>query len=321
MKTIAAPGYLQDVTSIWEAESAGFSQGLRTLYSYNGKAYGAPLLVAPWIIFYNKAIFSQNNLNPPKTWSDFQSLLPVLKSAGVTPMAASTEWSIAWPQTLIVASDAQLWLDLMAGRAKWTDSRVVAAMNIWRDMLDKGYFSHDPTSVHFGNSGNTAATIMVQGKVAMEAMGAWYGPLLASANFNPGSEFGAFICPPITAGAKKGIVVEASPLCVAAHGSHRDESLNAVKYFMSKSGYEVWVKASGNTSARTDVPSTSPVDIQIVSDMKSGGYIAVDRIYEATPIDIAVAAQTQFAKFMLQPGDPTSMLQAIQTKADSVGYS
>jgi multiple sugar transport system substrate-binding protein len=90
---------------------------------------------------------------------------------------------------------------------------------------------------------------------------------------------------------------------------------------MSKSGYEVWVKASGNTSARTDVPSTSPVDIQIVSDMKSGGYIAVDRIYEATPIDIAVAAQTQFAKFMLQPGDPTSMLQAIQTKADSVGYS
>jgi len=317
MKAMAAPGYLEDLSSIWEAESAGFSAGLRSIFSYNGKAVAAPLLGAPWIIYYNKQIFSKYNLNPPTSLDDFEQLLPKLKSAGVIPLGGSVDWATAWPQSLIVATDAQLWTDLMANRAKWTDSRIVDAMNIWRGWLEKGYFPPDPSSVHYGGpNGNSFASMFVQNKVAMTAMATWYGPSVSG--FTAGTDFDGFIMPSVGSGGKKGIVVETAALCVGHNGQHKSDALAMAKFFMSKQGYETWIKASGNTSVRTDVPSTSPVDAKIVKDMSSGGYTAVDRIFEATPLDIALAANDEWGKFILKPGDPMPTLQRIQAKADQV---
>jgi raffinose/stachyose/melibiose transport system substrate-binding protein len=41
---------------------------------------------------YNKAIFDKNGLKPPKTWSEFQSVLAKLKEAGVTPIAFGNQY-------------------------------------------------------------------------------------------------------------------------------------------------------------------------------------------------------------------------------------
>jgi multiple sugar transport system substrate-binding protein len=94
--------------------------------------------------------------------------------------------------------------------------------------------------------------------------------------------------------------------------------MKAQGYFMSKAGQEEWIKLTGFTSARNDVDSPSPVDKAITETMKSDGYAQVNRYWEATPHDIVEVAVDQFGKFMLHPGDPMPILQAIQTKADSV---
>jgi ABC-type glycerol-3-phosphate transport system substrate-binding protein len=152
----------------------------------------------------------------------------------------------------------------------------------------------------------------------MVEIGSWYEPTLTAANLTAGQDFGAFLFPNIKEGIQNAVIIESGPLVAAAHGSHKDDAAKALGWFMSKAGQEAWIKATGFTSARSDVSSPSPVDQQLVQDMKSGNYQQVNRYWEATPHDIVETAIDEFAKFMLQPGDPTPILTAIQRKADSV---
>ena len=44
-------------------------------------------------------------------------------------------------QELLLHSNAQLYKDLMAGKARYTHAGVVAVMELWKELLDKGYFA------------------------------------------------------------------------------------------------------------------------------------------------------------------------------------
>lgn len=323
MKDIVDAGFAQDVSSYWDKEGSAYSNDLRSLFTFNGKSYGAPLYFGPWVTFYNKKVFDKYGLQAPKTWSDLQHVMQTLKSNGVTPYGATVDGR--WPafiyfETLLLNSDPALYKNLMAGKAKYTDPGVAEAMNLWGQLIKAGYFT-DPSSVTFGTGSNSFVNTFAQGKAAMVEIGSWYEPTLAAANLKAGQDFGAFLFPNVKEGIQNAVIIESGPLVVAAHGSHKDDAAKALGWFMSKAGQDAWIKATGFTSARSDVPSPSPVDQQLVQDMKAGNYQQVNRYWEATPHDIVETAIDEFAKFMLQPGDPMPILTAIQKKADSVWAS
>jgi multiple sugar transport system substrate-binding protein len=323
MKDIVDAGFAQDVSSYWDKEGSAYSNDLRSLFTFNGKTYGAPLYFGPWVTFYNKKVFDKYGLQAPKTWSDLQHVMQTLKSNGVTPYGATVDGR--WPafiyfETLLVNSDPALYKNLMAGKAKYTDPGVVEAMNLWGQLIKAGYFT-DPSSVTFGTGSNSFVNSFVQGKAAMVEIGSWYEPTLTAANLTAGQDFGAFLFPNIKEGIQNAVIIESGPHVAAAHGSHKDDAGKALGWFMSKAGQEAWIKATGFTSARSDVSSPSPVDQQLLQDMKSGSYQQVNRYWEATPHDIVETAIDEFAKFMLQPGDPMPILTAVQRKADSVWAS
>ena len=319
MKDVVDAGLVADLSSQWDKEGSAYSQGLRDMFSFNGTVYGAPLYSAPWPIFYNKSVFAKYTLQPPTTWSEMQQVMETLKKNGVAPLGATVDgvWSFVPFQTLLVARDPTLYNNLLAGKAKYTDPGVVEVMNLWADMMKKGYFT-DPSSITFSTRGTNFATPFKQGKAAMAPMGTWYEATLKKAGLTAGTDYGAFTFPAIKSGAEKAIVIESGPLCAAARGKHEKDAVKAVGWFMSKAGQQEWVKQSGLISGRSDVPATSQVDQQILSDMKSGGYKQVSRYYDGTPHDIVLTAIDQFQKFQLHPGDPTSILNTIQSKADSV---
>lgn len=320
MKEIVDAGFADDVSSLWDQEGDAYSQGLRSLFTFNDKTYGAPLYFAPWVVLYNTKVFEQYGLTPPKTWSDMQHILTTLKSNGVTPLAATINerWpTFTWFEALLVGSDPQLYQALMAGKAKYTDQGVVDVFNQWRQMIKAGYFT-DPSAVTYGTTSNNFVNFFKQGKVAMINIGTWYEPTLTAAGLKPNVDYGGFILPNVKDGVQNTIIIEAAPLVVSAHGSSRQNAEKALGWFMSKQGQQEWIKATGFTSARSDVPSSSPVDKQITAAMQAGGYQQVNRYWEATPHDIVETAIDQFAKFMLHPGDPNSILSAIQEQADNV---
>ena len=320
MKDIVDASLADDVTSLWDSAGSAYSKDLRQAFTFNGKTYGAPLYFGYWVTFYNKKVFDQYNLTPPKTWSDMQHVLQTLKANGVIPLGATVDgrWpSFIYFETLLLGSNPTLYQNLMAGKAKYTDPGVVQVMQQWGDMIKAGYFTN-PGSVTFGTTGNNFVNLFAQGKAGMVVIGSWYEPTLTGANMKAGQDYDAFIWPNSNSRAAKAIIFESGPLVVAAHGAHRDAARKSLEWFMSKEGQQTWNKATGFTSARADVPSTSPVDIHLASSVKTGGYKLVNRYWEATPQDIVQTAVDEFAKFMLDPSNPTAILQAIQTKADSV---
>lgn len=319
MKDVVDAGFVADLTSQWDKEGDVYSSDLRKLFTFGGKTYGAPLYTAPWVVFYSTKVFDKYQLQPPTTWDEMQHVMDTLKGHGIAPLGATVDgvWSFIWFQTLLVASDPQLYQSITEGKAKYTDPSVVDVMNLWAQMIKAGYFI-DPSSVTFSTRGTNFATPFSQGKAAMAEMGTWYEATFAGAGLKPGVDYGAFIFPNVKPGIQNTIVIESGPLCVAEHGRHKDSATKALAYFMSKEGQQEWVKLTGFISGRSDVPSPSPVHQQITTAMTSGKYQQVSRYFEATPNDIVLTAIDEFQKFMLHPGDPTSILNAIQTKADSV---
>lgn len=320
MKEIVDAGIAADVSDLWKSAGSAYGQDLRNAFTFNGKAYGVPLNFSYWVTLYNKKVFDKYQLSAPTTWDELTHVAETLKSNGVIPFGATIDGR--WPTFIyfsefVIRADPNLYQQLMAGKAKYTDPGVVHAMQTWGQWIKNGYFTN-PSSVTFGTGSNNFVDWFAQGKSAMVQMGTWYEPTLNAAGLKAGVDYDAFIWPAMSGANGNTVIFETGPVVLAAHGAHQDAGKKLFTWFMSKEGQQAWNKASGFTPARGDVPSTSTVDQHLAKTITSGGYKQLNRYWEATPHDIVETAVDQFAKFMLSPGDPTSILQGIQTKADSV---
>jgi multiple sugar transport system substrate-binding protein len=318
MKELVDAGMLADVSSIWEKQGDAYSSGVKDAFTFDGKQYGVPLNLAYWVTFYNKHTFEKHKLDVPKTWDDFTGICDKLKGEKVTPLAATIDGR--WPgfvyfQELMIRKDPALYTALMEGKAKYTDAGVVDVMNLWGDLIKKGYFS-DPSAVTIGSGANNFPPLFKQGKIAMVTWGTWFEPTFEAAGIKGGEDYGAFVMPNIEDSAGNNLIFETAPWCVAAKGKRKADAMKATEWFASKDGQASWIKTTGFTSPRSDVPSANPVDKEIDETINSGDYNLLNRYWEATPHDIVEVAVDQFVKFMLKPGDPTPNLQAIQKQAD-----
>ncbi len=318
MKEIVDANFAADVSSLWDKHANAYSKGVRAAFTFNGKTYGAPLYIGYWVVLYNKHIFKDNQLTPPKTWADLERINETLKSNNVTPFGATIDGR--WPgfiyfEEFLLRSDPALYARLMAGKAKYTNPGVVKAMKLWGDWIGKGYFT-DPASVTLGTGASNFTSYFKQGKVGMVQIGTWFEPSLVGGGLKPGVDFGSFIMPMINTKAPKVVIFESGPLVAAEHGANKADAVKALDYFMSRKGQTAWVKATGFVSPRSDVVSTSPVDRELTATIQRQGYRQLNRYWEATPHDIVEVAVDQFDKFMLKTGDPTPYLKTIQKQAD-----
>lgn len=115
---------------------------------YNGQRYLIPFGYHYAGMFYNTKVMADAGVTEfPKTWDEFIALCETLKAAGVTPIALGS--MNRWP--------AQFWFDylllrtagpeyrakLMAGEASYNDPEVVRTMELWKELVDAGYFVAD----------------------------------------------------------------------------------------------------------------------------------------------------------------------------------
>jgi len=76
MKDLVDAGLVADVSPLWKkyTDAGLYNPSLASAYTFNGKIYGIPDLVAYWVVFYNKKVFDKYQLTPPKTWGTNQQL-------------------------------------------------------------------------------------------------------------------------------------------------------------------------------------------------------------------------------------------------------
>ena len=86
---MAKDGYLADLSDL-DAVKA-LPAGYTASYTYDGKVYA----YAPdaWVggVFYNKALFADNNIAVPQTWADVLAAAKVFADKGITPISMGAD--------------------------------------------------------------------------------------------------------------------------------------------------------------------------------------------------------------------------------------
>jgi len=151
--------------------------------SYNGKTYAVNLgRVIYSGIYYNKQLFTDNNIKVPTTWSELVAACETLKAANVPCMTAGGK--DGWPIFVgaygllgsIYPDQATLVEGLWTGSIKWNDAK---SLDMWtkmqvyaRDMMEEGAS---------GVAGDAAPGRFASGAVAMFPGGSWYAPAIEAA--------------------------------------------------------------------------------------------------------------------------------------------
>lgn len=172
-----------------------FPQDLIDLVSVGEDIYSVPVDIHRGnVIFYNKKVFEENDIEIPKTFDEFFAAADKLKAAGITPLSLGDKES--WTATMIFENvllgelGPDGYKELFAGEIEFDDKRVVKAAETFGKMLD--YVDEDHASRNWQDS----AQLVADGEAAMINMGDWAkGYFSNDLNLETNKDFGYFTTP------------------------------------------------------------------------------------------------------------------------------
>lgn len=189
-------GKVADITSYLEEDQEwknSFADGTLELLSYDGKNYGIPTQKSLCVMFYNKQIFQENDVEVPETYEEFLEVCETLKENGVTPMTVCG--TDAWIPAQFVQQIAGgmagdgLFQAVCDGKEKWNNETHIKAAEEVKKMADKGYFQEG----FIGMGPEESTDLFTNGKAAMYFQGAWDADKIAKSQM--GEQAGAFVLP------------------------------------------------------------------------------------------------------------------------------
>lgn len=313
LEEIVKAGHVADTSQLWsDAIGQGYlPESLKPYYTYDGKQYCVPLNIAYWVMFYNKKVFDDAGLQPPKTWADMMSAAAALKAKGVTPFYGTSQlFSFVWFQQLLIGEDPQLYNDLATGKAKFTDPGVVKVMETWKGLIDSGYMS-DP------GDKTEPQNLLKSGKVAMAPFGTWFNTSMTQVGMKSGTDYGMFAIPNVNpANTRNTLLFESGPLCILEKAPDKAASMKFAKWWLEPSAQEKWATARGDVSANPKVTIPDPA-LNEINKQAGGSDVALSsRFFELVPAPILTAALDAFGAFTVKPADYQKQLATLQKAAD-----
>lgn len=222
----------------------------------DGQPWMLPYQIQSDAIWFNGAKFPGLKTNPPKTWTEFVSLLDKTKSQGATPIAADGDvsgYNSAWLTTLIVRDGGPGALMKIAEDPTGQTWKSATALNAATkvEQLVKG-----------GNliDGYQASKFPLQqqkwadNKAAFLFMGSWL-PTESGSYAASGFDYASFPFP--TTGDADSMRVDFSGFMVPKKAEHADAAQKFAAFFLRKTYQDSWGKDAKVIPVRDDSP-TSP---------------------------------------------------------------
>lgn len=307
-----------DLTEVWNKYSDDYSMEMREAFTIGDTVYGFPYVVEYWPVWYNKNLFSRLGMKEPTTWTEFIGVCDKLKAAGVPPIMSSLQlyWmSFIWFEEMIIGEDPDLYKDLCLGKARYTDPRVVSAFRVWKDMIEKDYFT-DPSVNMLTNSGY----LWNNEKFGMVLCGTWYYSSVLLAQGVDDASIGCFILPSHNPKAGKNVIFEVGPIFTAKKAANAEAGKKVVDWWMSREGSESFTTMHkaypGNL--HTDTEYLPQVKKDLLASIQQDRYRLLNRYWEATPAPICEKAVLKFGEFILDPGSLDEILTDVDRMAE--GY-
>ncbi|MFS0638778.1 extracellular solute-binding protein [Mesobacillus foraminis] len=235
-----------------------FVPGTTEAYAIDGKTYGLPLELNIAPIYYNKEIFKKYNLEVPKTYEEFETIVKTLKDNGVAPIALGNKdrWTGSlWYMYLADRIGGSEVLTQAINREgsfedpSLTDAATEVQKLVKADAFNKGFN---------GLSNDEGKSEFMNGNAAMYLMGSWELPNLTTNEEVP-QEFrdnaGFFKFPTVEGG--KGDIDSwvGGPgvgMFVSEKSKVKEESKQFVKFFVEKWGEQAVTKAGVIPATKVD---------------------------------------------------------------------
>lgn len=285
---------------------------------YDGKRFLVPFNYHYAGLFYNKKVLADAGVTKlPATWDEFIALGKTLKEKGIAPIALGSK--NRWP--------AQFWFDylllrtagpdyrakLMKGEASYDDPEVVAAMTLWKELLDQGFFVENANA----DDWTDAADKVARGDAAMTLMGTWITGYWNGVGLVPGEDYDFFPFPKIKDGVANAAVGPVDGLVISANAANPDGAEKFLAFMMSNADVQAkWAEAQGALSANVNVdPKTYNVVMQSAAKTVAEAEAFAFNYDLATTPPVAEVGLSMFTRFIDDPSKLDEILKAVAVDA------
>lgn len=245
-----AAGKMQPLNDLFTSEGwmDKFPQDLIDMVSSDGNIWSVPVNIhRANVLWYNKKVFADHNLEVPTTFEEFFEVADALQAKGITPLALGDKEP--WTATQLLETimlgvmGADKYNQLWAGELAADDAVVVESFEIFKKML--AYVNDD----HAARNWQDASQLVANGEAAMNVMGDWAkGYFSNDLKLETNVDFG-YVPTPNTAG-NFVIVTDTFGLPVGI------EDADSVKEFLkvlgSVAGQDAFNPLKGSIPARVD---------------------------------------------------------------------
>jgi ABC-type glycerol-3-phosphate transport system substrate-binding protein len=294
---LVGTGQIAPLTDVWAEMTASgeYQPAAADLFTVDGVPYGIPMVLARWVVLYDKQAFADVGAEEPKTWDELMAVAGKLKAAGKTPFLATTQegWrGFIWFQELMLRTNPQAYLGLHDGTVAYDSEPVRKVFELWSKMYADGWFS-DPRS-------NEEVNDFVRGNGAMYLIGEWSVGLVETAGF-PADRLGVFVMPNAADVPEASVIVEGGPIVVSTAGAADEATMKALKFWASVDGANAWGAASGNYIGNNKANPPNAIVAEVNADLAASGAKSYLRWWEAVPPDLQGEMVAELNRFMLDP--------------------
>ena len=251
MQFFAEQGLLEDISDVWKDLEGQYDNSYKIASTgLDGKQYFVPQSWYPWGLHYRKSMVKELGLDPENvaTFDDMIKMFDAMKKKGLVGFAAGDKggWEAMGTFDIINArvNGYQFHVDLLAGREKWTDQRVIDVFKQWELLLP--YTNKNVLDLEWDG----AMQLLLQKKAGSTLMGSWFG-----GNFKEKSQEDyddLWIVPFPEINPEHGVDTIDAPIdgfCVAANGGNPEVGKDFIKFAGDKEGMQAMLD--------TGVPMTS----------------------------------------------------------------
>ncbi|RED55037.1 extracellular solute-binding protein [Cohnella phaseoli] len=289
-------------------------------FTIDGNTYAVPMALSPTsILYYNKKMFADNNVQPPKTWDELMSLVDTFNKAKITPIALGNK--AAWlAQSSILSSlgdrvtGTEWFLKAVAGDgAKFTDPEFVQALAYLKQLSDAKAFQDG-----FNSIDNTQMEQMfAQGKAAMMIDGGWALTNLA-ANASPEAlaDMGATVLPSVPDGkgstnSLSGVVGTGLGLSKNVEGARKEAAFKLIYTMASPEVQKKTLEGNQLVSYKVDLDKSkvSPIFAEVYGLL---GTVTTTPVYDGRLSSAVADVMNNGLQELLMGGSPDAIAKKIQ---------
>jgi multiple sugar transport system substrate-binding protein len=182
MKEFVVAGLLEEMSDLFTPEIRDrMPKAALDLVTVDGKLYGVPYSYYHIGVYYRRDLFEDAGIDePPGSWGELLDACDRLKARRIDPIAIGSKdlWpTAAWFDYIVLRRYGyDFHMELMDGRIPYTDQRVRAVFETWRELIDRGCFIDH----HVGMTWQGSQSLLCQGTAAMMLIGNFITP-----NFPP----------------------------------------------------------------------------------------------------------------------------------------